>query len=60
VAAALAGLGGILRPTFPAIADLLAVPALPWTLAAVGVGALLGYAGAWLATRDLSSQPAVA
>jgi hypothetical protein len=29
VAAALAGLGGILRPTFPAIADLLAVPALP-------------------------------
>jgi cell division transport system permease protein len=60
VAAALAGLGGILRPTFPAIADLLAVPALPWTLAAVGAGALLGYAGAWLATRDLSSQPAVA
>jgi hypothetical protein len=36
VAAALAGLGGILRPTFPAIADLLAVPALPWALAAVG------------------------
>ena len=60
VAAALAGLGGILRPTFPAIADLLGVPALPWTLAAVGAGALLGYAGAWLATRDLSSQPAVA
>jgi len=60
VAASLAGLGGILRPTFPAIADLVAVPALPWTLAAVGAGALLGYAGAWLATRDLSSQPAVA
>jgi cell division transport system permease protein len=58
VAAAIAGLGGILRPTFPSVADLVALPALPWTLAAVAVGALLGFAGAWLATRDLSSSPA--
>jgi cell division transport system permease protein len=60
VAAALTGLGGILRPSFPAVADLLAVPALPWALAAGGAGALLGYAGAWLATRDLSSRPVAA
>jgi cell division transport system permease protein len=60
VAAALTGLGGILRPSFPAVADLLAVPAPPWALAAVGAGALLGYAGAWLATRDLSSRPVAA
>ena len=58
VAAAIAGLANILRPTFPSIADLLAVPALPWALAAVATGAVLGFAGAWLATRDLSSSPA--
>jgi cell division transport system permease protein len=59
VAVALRGLGGVLRPSFPAVAELLVVPAAPWTLAAVAAGALLGYAGAWLATRDLSSRPAV-
>jgi hypothetical protein len=56
---ALRGLGGVQRPSFPAVAELLVVPAAPWPLAAVGAGALLGYAGAWLATRDLSSRPAV-
>jgi cell division transport system permease protein len=58
VAAAIAGLANILRPTFPSIADLVAVPAVPWALAAVATGAVLGFAGAWLATRDLSSSPA--
>jgi cell division protein FtsX len=60
VATAIAGLGAILRPTFPSVAELVAAPALAWAPAAVATGALLGFAGAWLATRDLSSPPAVA
>ena len=59
VAAALEGLGRILAPTFPALAGLAPVPGLYWAGAAVGAGAVLGVAGAWLATRDLSSRPAV-
>jgi cell division protein FtsX len=57
VMGALAGLGRTLAPTFPALAELAQVPGLPWAGAAVAVGALLGLAGAWLATRDLSSRP---
>jgi cell division transport system permease protein len=57
VVAALAGLERLLRPTFPAIADLAQVPGPWWAAAAVGAGGALGYAGAWLATRDLSSRP---
>ena len=58
VAAAVVGLERILRPTFPAVAELARLPALSWALVAIAVGGALGYAGAWLATRDLSSRPA--
>ncbi|MEO8485235.1 MAG: permease-like cell division protein FtsX [Betaproteobacteria bacterium] len=60
VAAALAGLSWILRPMFPALADFAPLPGLRWVAVAVVAGAVLGYAGAWLATRNLSSRPAVA
>ena len=58
VAAALVGLERILAPMFPAVADLARMPGPLWALAAVAVGGALGFAGAWLATRDLSSRPA--
>ena len=55
---ALAGLGRILHPMFPALPGLAPLPALRWVAVAVLAGAALGFAGAWLATRDLSSRPA--
>ena len=54
---AIVGLGRILRPMFPAVPDLSPLPALRWAAIAVLAGAALGFAGAWLATRDLSSRP---
>jgi cell division transport system permease protein len=59
VVAALVGLERILRPSFPAVAELARLPGLPWATVAVVAGGALGYVGAWLATRDLSSRPAV-
>jgi cell division transport system permease protein len=56
---ALVGLARILRPMFPAAGDLAALPALRWVAVAIAAGAALGWTGAWLATRDLSSRPAV-
>lgn len=58
VTAALVGVGLALRPAFPAVADL--APAQAWRWPALGVlsGGFLGWLGAWLATRDLSSPPA--
>ena len=56
VMAALLGLERILRPSFPALADVATLPGLPWALVAVAAGGALGFAGAWLATRDLSSR----
>jgi cell division transport system permease protein len=58
VAVALAGVGLALRPAFPSIADLAPASVWPWLALGVAGGGMLGWTGAWLATRDLSSRPA--
>ena len=59
VTLALVGLGRILGPMFPTVPVLAPLPALRWVALAILAGAGLGLAGAWLATRDLSSRPGV-